>query len=47
MNGFPFPKSIADFPDNPEYEYPNPAKEVLIPSPYLSYKELFSPLIKD
>ena len=47
MNGLPVPKSSADFPDNPEYEYPNSAKEVFISSPYLSYKESFSPLIKD
>ena len=47
MNGLPVPKSPADFPDNPEYEYPNSAKEVLISSPYLTYKESFSPLIKD
>lgn len=47
MNGLPVPKSSADFPDNPEYEYPNSAKEVLMQLPYFLYKESFSPLIKD
>ena len=47
MNGLPVPKSSADFPNNPEYENPNSANEVLIPSPYFLYKESFSPLIKD
>ena len=46
MNGLPVPKSSADFPDNPEYEYPNFAKVVLMLSPYRLYKESFSPLIK-
>lgn len=45
MNGLPVPKSSADFPDNPEYEYPNFAKVVLMLSPYRLYKESFSPLI--
>ena len=47
MNGLPLPKSSADFPDNPEYEYPKSEKDVVIALPYCLYKESFSPLIKD
>lgn len=46
MNGLPVPKSSADFPDNPEYEYPNSANEVIILSAYCLYRESLSPLIK-
>ena len=47
MYGFPEPKSCADLPDKPEYERPRLEKEVKTSSPYWSYKESFSPLIKD
>lgn len=47
MNGLPLPKSSADFPDNPEYEYPKSEKDVVIALPYCLYKESFSPLIRD
>ena len=47
MKGLPEPKSCVDLPDNPEYEVPRFAKEVLTSLPYRAYKESFSPLIKD
>lgn len=47
MKGLPVPKSLAVFPDKPEYECPNSANEVVMPLPYNSYKESFNPLIKD
>ena len=34
MKGLPEPKSCADLPDNPEYEVPRFAKEVLTSLPY-------------
>jgi len=47
MNGLPAPKSSADFPDNPEYDCPNSANDVVIPLLYCLYNESFNPLIKD
>lgn len=47
MKGLPVPKSLAVFPDKPEYECPNSANEVVMPLQYNSYKESFNPLIKD
>ena len=44
MKGLPVPKSLAVFPDKPEYECPNSANEVVMPLQYNSYKESFNPL---